>query len=116
MRAAGYEVRTWHEEGLGGVADTEWLPNVCELGWVILTSDAAVRKNVEELRAIITQKGRVFIVSGAQRKGSEKVDLILTHARRILNLAGSRRAPFIARVLAGGVEIIQQPKKHGKGR
>jgi len=114
LRSAGYAVRTWHEEGLGGAPDAEWLPKVCEQGWVVLTSDAAVRKNVEELRAIMTQKGRVFIVSGASRRGKEKVDLVLGHAQRIMNLSASRRAPFIARVLAGGVEIVQQPKKHGK--
>lgn len=95
--------------------DSEWLPKVCEREWVVITSDAAVRRNVEELRAILTQKGRIFIVSGTRRRGKEKVDLVLGWAERIVNLASSRRPPFIARVLAHSVKIVDQPKKYSKG-
>ncbi len=107
---AGYHVVTWLDLNHGGVPDSVWLPDICERGFLLLTKDKAQRTTEVERKEIIRCNGRAFMFTNAQRTGPENAALAVRHAKRMLDLASSRKAPFIAKV-GDKVKIIDKPPR-----
>lgn len=82
--------------GKAKVDDHEWLVEIGDLGWPIITGDARVRKNANFLRSIQCSKARVFILhdlNGKSPKG--KADCIMAAHPRILELIEQSEPPVI---------------------
>ena len=53
LRAAGFQVEEHSAHFANDAPDAEWLAKAGRRGWVVLTKDKAVRRNVLELAAIL---------------------------------------------------------------
>lgn len=84
--------------------DPNWLPQVCQKRWVIISHD---QFNELEKQAIRNAGGRAFLIVGGDATGEQKAALVVGALRRMLRILKATPAPFIAKVYrANRVNII----------
>jgi hypothetical protein len=101
LRAAGVRLEIHLDHFAQGAEDQSWLREVAKRGWVLLTLDARLRYNRLERDAIMEHGLAAFIVAGGQSHG-EKAEIFLQARNRVLRFLRRHRAPFIAKIYAGG--------------
>jgi hypothetical protein len=62
LAADGFDVRPYYEH-FAGRRDIEWLPEVGELRWIVLTKDKNIRRRQLEVDAILNAGVRAFVVT-----------------------------------------------------
>ena len=69
LRSVGATVETHLDHFPPETPDVEWLTEVSQRGWVVLTKDTKIRSRPLEVQAIASAGGKVFIlVSGNLRR------------------------------------------------
>jgi hypothetical protein len=107
LLAAGYKVEIHDDHFEQTAKDVEWLQVVGERGWVLLSKDEHIRTNEIEKEALATYKVTAFMLSRQDLTAEAMVRALSAALPRILNLLGSRRRPFVARVTpAGDVTVL----------
>jgi PIN like domain len=79
------------------VLDTDWIPQVAARGWLIITRDAMITRNRNEITAVRENKAKMAALN--QRDGQTKwgqLEVFMTQRRRIDALT-SEPGPFIWR-------------------
>lgn len=80
-----------------GTKDTVWLPRVTELGWLIITRDYAIHRNLAERQAVRQSGARMIALSGEDARTKwGQLELLMMRWRRIEELV-SAPGPFIYR-------------------
>jgi PIN like domain len=87
--------------------DSDWLPEVANRGWVILSKD---QFNWLERQAIIYASGRAFLLRQGSLPGAEQVAIICGALRRMLRILETTPAPFIARIYVTK-KVLVMPKE-----
>lgn len=78
--------------------DIEWLPEVSQRGWVVITKDLGLNSNFLELKAIASANARVFILSSGNFTGEEMAVILVKGLDRLQRFVQGNQAPFIARI------------------
>lgn len=80
------------------VLDTDWIPEVADRGWLIVTRDSMIIQNRSEIAAVREHKAKMVALNqrDAQTKWGQ-LEVFMTQWRRIEALI-SERGPFIWRV------------------
>ena len=89
-----------------GLADTEWLRDAGENGWVVLMKDDKIRYRPAELEALTTAGVRAFCLTNANLRGSEMAQRFVDQLPKITRIATEQRGPYIYGVYADGVRAL----------
>lgn len=67
-----------------GTKDTEWVPEVADLGWLIITRDHNIRENPAERRAVGDNNAKMVALSGPDARNTwGQLELFMRNWRRI---------------------------------
>lgn len=110
MRAAGAIVEAHVDHFPIDALDTEWLPEVSQLGWVVITKDWGLSTNLLEQKAIAAANARVFILASGNYTGEQMAAILVDALDRLQKFVRGNQAPFIARINASGQVRIRQNK------
>jgi predicted nuclease of predicted toxin-antitoxin system len=111
LEAAGATVEIFDPHFPADCPDVVWLPEVSQRGWIILTKDDKIGRNLLEQIAIAQSHAKVFILSVGNLTGREMGHIFALALPKIEKLAQSHRPPFIARVYEGGTVRMWQDQK-----
>ena len=78
--------------------DEDWLPEVGQRGWLVLTKDDRIRRRPVEREALMQSGARVFILPSGNMSGDEMASAIVKALPKIRRFVASTPPPFIARV------------------
>lgn len=78
--------------------DTQWLPIVSQKGWIILTKDRNIGRNILEIKAMAYSNAKVFTLVSATLNTAQMIDIFEKAIEKIDNFATSNPAPFIAKI------------------
>jgi len=98
LRAAGIIVHAHNEHFAHDAADADWIPVVAQRGWVILTSDAAIRRNPLERTAVLSSQAVMLVLVGANAKAAELAHNFVNTLPRIEAFLAHAPVPVMAKV------------------
>lgn len=91
LRAAGAAVQVMADvygEPIGqGLADTDWLRDVGNKGWVVLMKDDKIRYRPAELEALTTSGVRAFCLTNANLRGAAMAQRFVDQLPKIQRIA-----------------------------
>ena len=102
----------------GHTPDTEWIPQVTERGWVILTKDRNIKHNPLEHGTVMACGARYVCVLGGQSTGEEVGRRVAALFRTIDGIASVATRPLLMRVgktavtVLDGSEWVPATKQH----
>jgi len=102
LREHGFSVELLEDRFTSDAADEEWLPEIGELGWLILTKDDKIRRRPVERDALLRSGARAFILPSGNMSGKEMAATITKALPRIQRFVGKNQPPFIARISRSG--------------
>lgn len=108
MRSAGATVEAHIDHFAIDAPDTEWLPEVSQRGWVVITKDWGLNSNLLELRAIAAANARVFILASGNFTGEEMAAILVEALDRLQRFVQGNQSPFISRISPSGQVRIWQ--------
>lgn len=82
--------------------DVDWLPEVGEKGWVVLTKDSSISKNYLERIAVARARVRMFMFASQSLSGTEMAEVFIKAVNRIQQFTRKHPAPFIAKIYRDG--------------
>jgi hypothetical protein len=110
LRAAGAIVHVMADvygERIGqGLADTEWLRDAGENGWVVLMKDDKIRYRPAELEALTASGVRAFCLTNANLRGDEMAQRFVEQLRKIEKLASDQPGPYIYGIYVDSVRPL----------
>ncbi len=113
LRKAGAQVEVHQDHFAPDSPDTEWLPEVSQRGWIVLTKDARIGVNLVEQIAVAQSGARVFILSLKEgATGTEMAAVLVQAMTSMTRLITSQPEPFLAKVYAFGK--VRMWKDHRK--
>lgn len=103
LRGAGAQVEVHLDHFPGDKLDTEWIPEVGQRGWVLITKDQNIRRNPIERAAYQDAKLRGFVVTGKNMGAKELAELLVRCLPGMVRRAGGRPGPVLFTISRGGV-------------
>lgn len=82
--------------------DVEWLTQISELGWVVLTKDKKISIRRLEIEAIARSQVKVFILVSGNLTRLQMADVFAKSLPKIEKIALGNKAPFIAKIYKSG--------------
>ncbi len=89
-----------------GLADTDWLRDAGEHGWVVLMKDDRIRYRPAELEALTVSAVRRFCLTNANLRGADMAQRFVEQLPRIRRIANDRVGPYVYGVYADGVRPL----------
>ncbi|MGO9882054.1 MAG: hypothetical protein ACLPV4_03455 [Solirubrobacteraceae bacterium] len=89
-----------------GLADTDWLRDAGDNGWVVLMKDDRIRYRPAELEALTTSGVRAFCLTNANLRGAEMAQRFVEQLPKIEKIARGQPGPYIYGVYADGVRPL----------
>ncbi|CAB4951830.1 unannotated protein [freshwater metagenome] len=115
LRAEGLVLRTMAEEygeRVGqGLADTEWLRDAGENGWIVLSKDDRIRRRPAEIAAVREHAIRMFCLTNANLTGTQQAQRFVTNIDAMMRQARVA-GPWIYGVYDSGIRPLVPPPKH----
>jgi predicted nuclease of predicted toxin-antitoxin system len=109
LAGAGLDLRLHRDFFAPDCPDVEWLPEVTNNKWVVLTKDKGIRRRPIERQALLIPNARSFILTAGDMTGEEIADTFIRHLNRIQRIAKNEKPPFIATVTKDGVKVLASP-------
>jgi len=105
---SGYGIHGVEPEAL----DRAWLPIVGQLGLVVITRDKHIRYRPGEVKALLENSVRAFVMTGAGSMSSfDTLRLLLHHWQRMDDVVAAEGAgPWMWSVTKGGVAPLRLPE------
>jgi predicted nuclease of predicted toxin-antitoxin system len=89
--------------------DVEWLHEVGQRGWVVLTKDEKIRRRAHERKALMQAGVRAFVLVAGNLSGPEMAAAFVQALPAIHRFLARHNPPFIARVTRGGEVSMLTP-------
>lgn len=102
LRQSGATIEIHRDHFAPDALDTEWLPIVSKKGWVVLTKDARIGRNFQEIRAIASENASVFILWNGNLRSQETALLFSGIVSKLERFAVKNSPPFIAKIYKDG--------------
>lgn len=96
LRAAGYQAEAHDAHFAQDTLDVDWMQHVGARGWVVLSKDKGIKRNVLEVQAIVQSCAAVFVLSGRDLTADTMVGAFLGAMRRMERVLRRYDPPFIA--------------------
>ncbi|MFN9600883.1 MAG: hypothetical protein ACK56T_17820 [Dolichospermum sp.] len=102
LRHAGIQVEI-HDQHFGqGTQDVDWLPEIGQRGWVVLTKDERISRNKLERIAVARAQIKMFILTSQGLKGEEMAEIFIKATEQMQRFVRKHPAPFIAKISRDG--------------
>jgi predicted nuclease of predicted toxin-antitoxin system len=112
LREAGLTVEIHEDHFAPDALDVEWLPQVGEREWVVLTKDANISRRTLEKMAVARAEIRLFILASQNLASLEMINVLVQAIEPMKNLVYNHPAPFIAKIYRNHhVEIWRSRKE-----
>ena len=112
LRATGADVRVHNDHFAQDARDEEWLVQVAQQGWIILTKDTRIRYHTVERNALINSRARAFVLVSGNLSGQEMAQISVKALPAIRKFVAQHSPPFIAKVYKDGtirqLNILQE--------
>ena len=102
LRAAGATVEIHADHFSPEAPDVDWLPNVSERNWVVLTKDAKIGSRPLEVEAIARAGARVFILVSGNLTRQQMANLFVEVLEKLKKFTQGNQPPFIAKLYKDG--------------
>jgi hypothetical protein len=102
LRWAGLTVEIHDDHFSKNAPDIDWIPEIGQRGWVILTKDARIGKNRIERLSVADARVRMFTLASQSLSGIDMADIFLNAIPEMKKFIYENPAPFIAKVYQGG--------------
>lgn len=102
LRGAGFAVEIHDDHFLKNAPDVDWIPEIGNRGWIILTKDVRIGKNRIERLAVADACVRMFTLASQSLSGIDMADIFLKAIPEMRKFICDNPAPFIAKVYQGG--------------
>jgi hypothetical protein len=77
------------------VKDDVWIPQVTELGWLIVTRDSRIQHHRAEIAAVKGSRARMVVLAGDEARGTwQQLEILMRHWRAVEACLG-QPGPFI---------------------
>ena len=107
LRAASARVEIHDQHFAINARDEEWILEVGQRRWVILTKDDNIRRRPLERRAVQSARVSLFALAGGNIRGPDMGTAFALALPRMVALLRKTEPPLIARVTkTGGVSIL----------
>jgi len=103
LRQSGLKVEIHDHHFPQNALDEDWLSEVGERGWIVLTKDDRIRYRPAALEAYRRNKVQVFIFGSGEMKAQEMADAFVKALPKLLRFARNKPAPFFARISRAGL-------------
>lgn len=107
MSGFGEEVTHLQDHFPRDAKDPEWLPDIGQKGWYLITRDKNIRHKPAEIKALRQNRVGAFYLGGKSLKRCDLVEQLVRNWRRIKELAARTKRPFAFRVPPRGKKIVQ---------
>jgi predicted nuclease of predicted toxin-antitoxin system len=101
LRAAGATVIAHDDAFEQNAKDVEWLAEAGRRGWIVLTKDAAIRRNPREKAMFHAAQVRVFTLARKNLIGAEMATLFVKALPGMSKRAAKTPAPFVFSISRG---------------
>ena len=98
LRQAGITVEIHDDHFAPDAADVDWLPQVGEWDWVVLTKDANIARRTLEKIAVTRANVKLFILTAQQLASNEMIEILIKAIVPMQNFVHKHPAPFIAKI------------------
>lgn len=98
LRLLGLNVETHDNHFPQNSLDVEWLTYCGELGWVVISSDRAIKSNTLEKRVLQESGVAAFFFTSANLTSDHQFEIFTKALSKIAKIVLSERRPFIARI------------------
>lgn len=102
LRQAGLNIKYHDDEFSQNAQDVEWLREVGNRGWIVLTKDVAITRNTAERLTVTLAEVRLFALSRQDLSSSEMNDILRSAIPKIQKIVRQHPAPFIAKIYKDG--------------
>ncbi|MGH7205064.1 MAG: hypothetical protein ACREI2_02520 [Nitrospiraceae bacterium] len=102
LRDAGATVHVHDDHFPPDARDEEWLTQVGQNGWVVLTKDHRIRYRNVERAALIKAGVAAFILTSGDLQGEEMAKIFVKALPAISRFMKKHKKPFIAKVARNG--------------
>lgn len=102
LRSSGITVETHDDHFDKNAQDVEWIPNVGQRGWIVLTKDKSISKNELERLAVASAGIKMFILASQDLSGSDMAAIFLKAIVTMQEFVRKHPAPFIAKIYRSG--------------
>ena len=102
LRQAGVEVQVHDDHFAPDERDEDWLREVGERGWIVLTKDHRIRYRELESTAILKARACAFVLTGGNLQGEEMGQIFVKALPAIKRFMLRHPPPFIAKVTRAG--------------
>lgn len=102
LRETGVSVEIHDDHFPQNTLDQDWIPQVGEWGWIILTKDARIARNTIERQAVARAGIRMFNLASKKLSGEEIATAFRDALPSMLKFISENQAPFIAKVYKDG--------------
>jgi hypothetical protein len=96
-----------------GSLDQDWIPEVAQRGWIILTKDARILRNKLEIEALRNSKAIAFVLTAKGLNAAETAEAFVKALPRMKRLVLTHTRPTIATVSASGLVTVREGKRRG---
>ncbi len=98
LRQAGITVEVHADHFAPDAADVDWLPQVGELGWVVLTKDANIARRTIEKMAVARAGIRLFTLTSQNLASADMIKILIQAIAPMQTFIRKYPAPFIAKI------------------
>lgn len=102
LRRAGARVEVHIDHFAQDAPDLEWIPEVGQRSWVLITKDENIRRNPRERAAYEEAELRGFIVMGGDMSGGDLAELLVARLPGMVRRVANRRGPLLFTISRGG--------------
>jgi predicted nuclease of predicted toxin-antitoxin system len=102
LELAGADVRIHDDFFPQDARDEDWLPQVGENGWCVLTKDSHIKHRLVERTALMVSGVRAFVLVAGNLTGPEMAAIFVKALPRMSRFATKHSPPFIAKIHRDG--------------
>jgi PIN like domain len=102
LRQTGITVEVHEDHFPANSPDVDWLPEVGQRGWVILTKDANIARRTLEKIAVARAGIRLFTLTSQNLAGTDMIEIFTRAIVPMQNFIHKHPAPFIAKIYRDG--------------
>ena len=102
LRQAGATLHIHDDHFPPDAKDQDWLAEVGQHGWIVLTKDHRIRYRQVERRALIKAGVAAFILTSGDLQGEEMAQIFVKALPRIERFLQKYAKPFIAKIAKDG--------------
>lgn len=103
LRAAGIAFVAHREHFDDDMPDPDWLTQVGQHGWIVLTRDQRIRNRPNELRAAREARLHVFALTSGNLSAAETVEIVLAAWPAMQRAVANTEPPMFWSITRGGI-------------